>query len=367
MSKYSNFEFENKKTRNEVALEDTLKEFKDYKNASQNFKTLDGRYFDDDNFAGVNTRENFDDAPPNNFFDDPRYNHINTRDESRKQQNNKKNLKMVNTSNGFNYDDDKFSAFQETNYEDPKFMELSRDLAVKTHKAIRGYVNADKLDNNSEEDEITHGLSSRLDKHSISDKTPGKKDKENDLSKIIKKVKGIPDDEKKPVLRMPNKKIKADKIKGQINLFKQLDEPVQDMISHALLSIWKDDFAMKKIKTYLGVKNFIIHNFKDKMNSFFVLLDDDGDFISTFAVDTENFAPYISHLYVNPNLRNKGFGKKSLKYAEKYIKKLGFDNSNLWSEEKLVPFYKKNGYNVDSPLRISEDKVVFKMVKNLSS
>lgn len=367
MSKYSNFEFENKKTRNEVALEESLKEFKDYKNASQNFKKLDGRYFDDDNFYGVNSRENFDDAPPNNFFDDPRYNHINTRDESRKQQNNKKNLKMINTSKGFNYDDDKFSAFQETNYEDPKFMELNRDLAVKTHKAIRGYVNTDALGNSSEEDEITNGLSSRLDKHSIDDRTPGKKEKENDLSKIIKKVKGIPEEDKKPVLRMPNKKIKADKIKGQITLFKQLDETVQDMISHALLSVWKDDFAMKKIKTYLGVKNFIIHNFKDKMNSFFVLLDDDGDFISTFAVDTENFAPYISHLYVNPNLRNKGFGKKSLKYAEKYIKKLGFDNSNLWSEEKLVPFYKKNGYNVDSPLRISEDKVVFKMVKNLSS
>ena len=101
------------------------------------------------------------------------------------------------------------------------------------------------------------------------------------------------------------------------------------------------------------------------MNSFFVLFDDDGDFVSTFAVDTDNFAPYISHLYVNPNVRGKGFGKKSLKYSEKYIKKLGFSSANLWCEEPLTGYYQKNGYSIDSQMRISEDKIVWKMIKNL--
>ena len=102
------------------------------------------------------------------------------------------------------------------------------------------------------------------------------------------------------------------------------------------------------------------------MNIFFVLFDDDGDFVSTFAIDTENFLPFLSHLFVNPNLRNKGFGKKSLKYGEKYIKKLGFDSANLLCEEPLVSYYKKNGYVVDSPLRISEKKMIWKMTKHLS-
>jgi hypothetical protein len=49
MSNYSNFENDIGKTRNEEALESTLKDLKNYKNASQNFNNLDGRYFDDKN------------------------------------------------------------------------------------------------------------------------------------------------------------------------------------------------------------------------------------------------------------------------------------------------------------------------------
>ena len=183
---------------------------------------------------------------------------------------------------------------------------------------------------------------------------------------IMKKIKGmVPQEEQVPVLRMPNKKIKADAVKGKILQFKNCPTEIQTMIAHALINIWKDDFKLKKIHTYQGVINFILHNFVDKNNSFFVLFDDDDEFISTFAIDTENFAPYISHIFVNPNLRKRGFGKKTLKYAEKYISKLGFDSSNLWCNEELIIFYKKQGYNVDSPLRVSESKTVWKMIKNL--
>jgi GNAT superfamily N-acetyltransferase len=137
------------------------------------------------------------------------------------------------------------------------------------------------------------------------------------------------------------------------------------MISHAFINIWAEDFGIKKITTAKEVKEFILENFKDKLNAFFVLFDDDGDFISTFAIDVENFAPFISHIFVNPTLRNKGFGKKTIKYGEKYIKKLGFNTSNLWCEEHLVPYYRKNGYVIESKIRISETKEVWKMAKNL--
>jgi len=165
---------------------------------------------------------------------------------------------------------------------------------------------------------------------------------------------------------MPNKDINATTTKLKILQFKNIPENVQDMIANALIQTWKKDFALKKITSYVGVKNFILHNFKDKLNSFFVLFDDAEDFVGTFAVDTENFAPYVSHLFINPNIRNKGFGKKALKYAEKYISKLGFSSSNLWCEEKLIAYYKKNSYVVDSPLKIAEDMTVWKMCKNLS-
>ena len=100
MSKYSNFEFENKKTRNEMALEESLKDMKNYKNESHNSNNLDGRYFDDKNFYGVDNEEKYDDAPPNNFFNDPRYTQNQTRNISKKQINVTKNLKTTKNLSG---------------------------------------------------------------------------------------------------------------------------------------------------------------------------------------------------------------------------------------------------------------------------
>ena len=347
MSNYSNFENDIKKTRNEEALESTLKDLKNYKNASQNFTNLDGRYFDDKNFFGLdnltNNEEVDKDAPPNKFFLDPRYTQNNTRNESRKQLNNKTNLKLQNTIPGVSSkNDNSLFEFNETNYEDPKFEESIRDLGL----------NQTKIPSKE--------ISTKLKQSS--------KNQDTDLAKIIKNVKSVKnniDEDIRPVLRMPKKNINADIVKGKIMQLKNCPVQIQDMICHAFITTWKEDFSMKKISTYTGVKNFILSNFKDKMNCFFVLFDDDGDFISTFAIDTENFAPYISHIFVNPNIRNKGFGKKTIKYAEKYIKKLGFDSSHLWCEEPLISFYKKNGYVIDSPMKISEDKTIWKMSKNL--
>ena len=339
MNKYSNFENNIGKTRNEEVLDDSLKKLTNYKDASQNFTNLDGRYFDDKNFYGLDNPEKYDNDAPTTFFNDPRYNQNNTRNESRKQINNKTNIKIQKNLPGLNDDNNKYQEFNETNYEDPKFAESFRDFGLNSNSRSVG----------------------------ITESNTKKVNLETDLQKIIKKVKNnsILNDDIKPVLRMPNKKITADTIKGKILQFKNISEDIQDMISHALINIWKEDFAIKKISSHLGVKNFILSNFKDKLNCFFVLFDDDGDFVATFAIDTENFAPYISHLFVNPNLRNKGFGKKALKYAEKYIQKIGFNSSGLWCEESLIPYYKKFGYTIESPMEISEDKVIWKMGKNL--
>ena len=57
--------------------------------------------------------------------------------------------------------------------------------------------------------------------------------------------------------------------------------------------------------------------------------------------------------------------KRNVFLSEKYIKKLGFSSANLWCEEPLTGYYQKNGYSIDSQMRISEDKIVWKMIKNL--
>jgi len=86
---------------------------------------------------------------------------------------------------------------------------------------------------------------------------------EKDPNTLINKVPQVPS------LKMPNKDINATTTKLKILQFKNIPENIQDMIANALIQTWKKDFALKKISTYVGVKNFILHNFKDKLNSFF--------------------------------------------------------------------------------------------------
>jgi hypothetical protein len=382
MSKYSEFQVDGGKTRVQESLESQLADIKNYKNASQNFENLDGINKKDDNFFGLNMFQK-DDNHGNTIFKDPRYITSNTRDDSRRQLNNNKNLKIQSVLPGLESSSN-LGSFEETNYENSKFRELTRNLELggtsspNMHPLLKGEmnnkeINSKGINNNLVEPKdalIIDDDELDMDVNSIIRPTNSKSSKntESDLMKIINKVKNPKDlkiEDTKPVLRMPAKKISANQVKGRIIQFKNCPEQIQDMIAHALINIWADDFALKKISTHVGVKNFILHNFKDKNNSFFVLFDDEGDFISTFAVDMENFAPMISHLYVNPNLRKRGFGIKTLRYGEKYIKKMGFDTSHLWCEEELIKFYKKNNYNVDSKMKISEDKVVWKMVKNL--
>ncbi len=153
--------------------------------------------------------------------------------------------------------------------------------------------------------------------------------------------------------------------KGKIMKFSRCSEQIQNLISSAFIDEWEEDFALQKIYSNQDVKKFIIESFKDRLNIFFVYVSMDNEFIATFSIDTANLAPYIAHLYINPNLRSKGIGHKLLIFAENYIKNLGFLCANLWCEKELTPYYKKFNYIVLSDIQVSPTKYVYKMGKNL--
>jgi GNAT superfamily N-acetyltransferase len=181
----------------------------------------------------------------------------------------------------------------------------------------------------------------------------------NSTSKPILKIKS------KSLLKKSKSNIEISLKKGHILQFKNCSERMQNIVAEQMFEFWKEDFIERNIDTPFAIKRFIIENFNDKLNMFFVFFDDNGYFISTFAVDTTNLAPFISHLFVRKELRGKGFGVRSLILAEKYVKKLGFMCANLWCEDHMIDFYKKNGYIVDEPIKISAKKTVWKMLKNI--
>ena len=77
------------------------------------------------------------------------------------------------------------------------------------------------------------------------------------------------------------------------------------------------------------------------------VMTDRREFVGCVGVDRRNFFPFVSHVYIKPDKRNLGYGRKLVRIAESYGKEHGFTQSKLWCEYKLVPFYEKQGYTVE--------------------
>ena len=54
----------------------------------------------------------------------------------------------------------------------------------------------------------------------------------------------------------------------------------------------------------------------------------------------------IEDVIVNSSYRSKGYGKKLIKYIVDYCKKNKFYKITLTCKEELIPFYKKNNFEV---------------------
>lgn len=69
--------------------------------------------------------------------------------------------------------------------------------------------------------------------------------------------------------------------------------------------------------------------------------------VGCVAVDRKRFQPFISTLLVVPDMRNKGYSKFLIQFAEQYVKQFGFNESRLWCRSNLLDFYKALGYTTE--------------------
>lgn len=87
-----------------------------------------------------------------------------------------------------------------------------------------------------------------------------------------------------------------------------------------------------------------------------------GDLIGCVAIDRHKFYPFISHLYIKKEHRGLGYAGKMLELCEAYARmQLKFTEIKLWCDQKLVTFYQKQGWTVESV----DDKNVFVMSKRM--
>lgn len=122
-----------------------------------------------------------------------------------------------------------------------------------------------------------------------------------------------------------------------IKPFNHHSAAVQDATVAALNREWPDSFTRDSVARYFA--------YTDTM---YVMTDKSGDFIGAVAVDRKKFFPFISNLYVRPEQRGKGRSQRLLDVAEAYAASFGVTTVKLWCEPRLIPFYEKRGYRVES-------------------
>jgi GNAT superfamily N-acetyltransferase len=134
----------------------------------------------------------------------------------------------------------------------------------------------------------------------------------------------------------------------------QKTEPfIQEQVVHSLREL-NPEITHEYIKTHWSTSDIL-----------YVMTSPDTKFIGCMAVDRKNFYPFISHLYVTPEYRKKGFGERLLTLGEDYAKEFKFNEVKLWCKKILLPYYTKRGWKVESKTKDSEEKEVWVLKKQL--
>lgn len=125
----------------------------------------------------------------------------------------------------------------------------------------------------------------------------------------------------------------------EIRLFQNCENTLKYNACSELLSEFSKEFEKMNITNAEQCKIWVGNNWTH--GNGFMVASLRGQFIGTIAIDFKTNVPFISNLLIAKNLRNKGYGKRLLKYGEKYSRELGYDEVYLWCKDELLPFYNK--------------------------
>jgi len=123
------------------------------------------------------------------------------------------------------------------------------------------------------------------------------------------------------------------------------------------LNEWEEDF-----RDCQKIKSIIEEEFNGDTNNLYILVKE-TTFIGTVAIDFNN--AYISHLFVVPAYRKKGFGKMLLKYAESILRKKEINVATLYCYYNMHNFYLNNGWQISNSITMG-DKYAIVLNKNLN-
>lgn len=130
--------------------------------------------------------------------------------------------------------------------------------------------------------------------------------------------------------------------------FQRCSELLKQVVASAILNAWPEESNGTTIDE---VESYILRHWSagDLMYVCTENLSqpDHVSFIGCVAIDTTNFFPCLSHLYVDEKYRHRGFSKVLIEFAETVMVIHKFPESRLWCRPSLHDFYSKQGYTTD--------------------
>jgi len=97
------------------------------------------------------------------------------------------------------------------------------------------------------------------------------------------------------------------------------------------------------------------------------VMSERGRFVAAAAVDRKNFYPFISHVFVRPDMRGRGHARAMLDVGHEYAGRMKFSVVKLWCFESLVPFYERMGYEREGAEKDDKGRDVVVMTKQLAA
>jgi hypothetical protein len=145
-------------------------------------------------------------------------------------------------------------------------------------------------------------------------------------------------------------------------IFQHTTENQQSQVAEWLLDIFEEDFKTQGLDTIPKIITFIKEHWQNG-DSYYVFIGPHDNVLGAVGIDLSNNEPFLSNMFIIPNMRKYGYSKILLKYAEIHSRRFEFNYIKLWCNPYLLDYYSKFGFEEISKIQNSKNEPVLILMK----
>jgi hypothetical protein len=145
-------------------------------------------------------------------------------------------------------------------------------------------------------------------------------------------------------------------------IFQHTTDNQQIQVAEWLLHIFGEDLKIQGKDTIPKVIEFIKDHWQNG-DSYYVFIGPNDNVLGGVGIDLSNNEPFLSNMFIIPNMRKYGYSKILLKYAEMHSRRFEFNYIKLWCNPDLLNYYSKFGYEEINKIQNSKNESVLILMK----